>query len=193
MRIPFHQFCTPKKVEPRIEGAAPFAQLTHASSMQVLYKNPSIKVTTKIKWMPPGQLARKVISRSNWKPTYKFPSKKNNQNIHCESKHELNAMVILEDRDEVVSYQAQPAIITYLDEFGETHLHYPDILVTLNNGNKLLIEIKSDNYADCPETVWRTSHLHTELKPLGIQYLLVTESQLLASAPYIKRPLIGVF
>lgn len=189
----FEIFCTkeePKSVWP---GYVSFHQVLQVSNLQPQYKELISGYTTNVEWMPQGERARKVISRSNSIATGKFPSPKNGRSIHCESRHELNAMVILENSDVVTSYHEQPAIITYIDALGVKRKHYPDILANLKNGNRLLLEIKSDQYANDTDTVWRTSHLHDQLKAIGVIYLLVVESQLNMSLPYIQRPLIGNF
>lgn len=193
MRHKFEIFCTPKPPKPVIPGLVSFIQLLQTASLSQQYNEPTSSYSTDVEWFVPGQQSRKVISRSNMKATGKFPSRKNGRSIHCESKHELNAMVILENCEVVSAYHEQPAIITFIDAHGVTRKHYPDILVELLNGNKLVIEIKSDKYSACPETLWRTSHLHEQLKAVGIIYLLILESQLTLSQPFIKSRLIGDF
>lgn len=131
-----------------------------------------------IEWMEDGKRARQVVNRSNMKMTGKNPSVKNRRMMHWESRLELRAMDILEAFPQVVSYHEQPAEIRYLDESGNTRIHYPDLLVVMNGSQRLLLEIKADTSLDDEDLIRRTILLTRELRGLGLHYMVITESQL---------------
>lgn len=85
--------------------------------------------------------AREVISRGSKKFRIKFPSKKLNRGVHCESTLERDFLYRLELSPGVVSYQEQPEKIFY-EHHGQTHAYFPDFEVVLRNGRRLSIEIK---------------------------------------------------
>jgi len=96
--------------------------------------------------------ARRVVSRSRTRPTYKYPSFKAGRMVQCESENELNAYRIVLD--------------------GEEHSHYPDTLVALPNAKELW-EIKPLVEARDPTTIRRTSFLVRDLPRYGYDYRLV--------------------
>lgn len=118
----------------------------------------------------PGQLARKVISRSKQRPTFKYPSWKMGRMIHAESHNELNAFRLLDANPEVKAFQEQPLTIHYILN-GEDHLHYPDILVTVQG--KELWEVKPKKEATSEEIAERTAFLTKHLPDLGYTYRMV--------------------
>lgn len=131
----------------------------------------------KIEFAEPDKRMREVVRRSNYRMTGKCPSSKNGRMMHWESHYELATFRLLEIYHSVKSYAEQPAIIRYNDADGVTHLHYPDILVVLNCGTKLFIEVKPKNAEADLNLAKRTSYLESKLKPLGYHYLLLLPEQ----------------
>lgn len=125
-----------------------------------------------------GNRVRKVVRRSNYRMTGKYPSIKNNRMMQWESEHEKSAFEILEACAFVTSYSEQPAEIRYLDEFKKERLHYPDILVELRSGSRGFLEIKPESHAEEPELLRRTALLSKELHAQGYFYHLVTSHQI---------------
>ncbi len=85
--------------------------------------------------------AREVISRGSKKFRVKFPSKKLNRGVHCESLLERDFLYLLEFSPGVISYKEQPEKIFY-ERHGKTHAYFPDFEVRLRNGKVLYVEIK---------------------------------------------------
>jgi hypothetical protein len=70
-----------------------------------------------------------------------FYSSKLSKLIQYESGLEMNFLIYLENIDEVIFYQEQPAKIFY--EFdGNSSFYYPDCLFVLKNGRAIITEIK---------------------------------------------------
>ena len=126
-----------------------------------------------------GEMSRKVIRRSNYKMTHKFPSAKNSSMVHCESRYEMYACQLLEILSLVIAYRAQPAIFKYSSYAGLEHSHFPDIFIELKNGVKAFIEVKPERSRQEPMLLDRTTLIKRLLKPMGYQYILVFSEQLL--------------
>ena len=154
--------------------------LLSLSAERVQIAQPISQMEISIEFMSEGKLSRSVVKRSNFKSTYKVPSQKHSGAgmVQCESQIEVDAVHELEMNAHVESFQEQPAIIKYFDAHGTKRTHYPDFFVKLINGNLLILEIKSDKDSTDPQIIWRTEHIHRNLKLLGITYLLVSRSQI---------------
>lgn len=125
-----------------------------------------------IQWANVKQIrARRVVSRSNSRPTGKYPSWKMGRMMQWDSKPESNAFRWLDANPEVLSFNEQPCVIHYVLD-GEKHRHFPDILVTTRHGQELW-EIKPKKNADQLEVVQRTEHLTNCLSELGYGYRIV--------------------
>jgi hypothetical protein len=138
----------------------------------------SENVGIEIRFDVDGKRMRKVVRRSNYRMTGKYPSIKMDRMMQWESTHERNAFEILEACAIVTSYRDQPAEIRYLDEFDKERLHYPDILVELSSGSRGFLEIKPESDADDHEVLRRTDLLSKELHAQGYFYCLVTSHQI---------------
>lgn len=147
------------------------------ASTRPMSLSPNYSSEITIEWMQDNERSRRVISRSNLRMTHKYPSRKNNRMIYCESKHEWNTMIVLDACADVISYQEQPAIIRYRDYENNPRIHYPDVLVILRNKHHALLEIKDESEVNDPFVIWRTKHLAKTLKDFGITYLLVSSNQ----------------
>jgi TnsA endonuclease N terminal len=89
---------------------------------------------------------REVITRSGKRIRVKFPSRKLNRMIHCESPLERDAAYHFEYHPLVNSYQEQPSVEYYYDAAGVQHRYYPDFRINFKDGSVLLIEIKPARY-----------------------------------------------
>ena len=70
-----------------------------------------------------------------------FQSNKLNRLVEYESELEYNFLQWLEQIDEILYYQEQPLEIPYNYE-GKNHIYFPDILVILRDGKRIVVEIK---------------------------------------------------
>jgi hypothetical protein len=122
--------------------------------------------------------ARKVVSRSNYRMTGKFPSPKCGRMIHWESRLELQAFQILEVCPWVKCYREQPALIEFTDADGIARKHFPDIFIEMQNGKRGFLEIKPDRVSLDIELHQRTSLLTSGLSAMGYFYFLVQSAQI---------------
>ena len=88
--------------------------------------------------------ARKVITRSSRKTTVKFPSKKLDRMVECESLIERDACFLIEYSPGFKYYQEQPALVMYESQ-NEMKEYYPDFGITFRSGATLHIEVKPDS------------------------------------------------
>lgn len=131
--------------------------------------------------------SRKVVSRSRARPTGKYPSWKMGRMIQWESHNELNAFRLLDANPAVLAYHEQPLTIIFnLD--GETHIHYPDVLVQWRSYRELW-EIKPIKEASHPDCVARSRFLETSLPEQGFAYRIVHAEEL-AKEPRLSNALV---
>lgn len=121
--------------------------------------------------------ARNVISRSRTRGTGMYPSWKMGRMVHWESPNELNAFRLLDADPTIRSFQEQPLAIRF-ELQGETHLHYPDLLIEWRDGRRALWEIKPTRKAMRPQTTARTRYLQAALPSVGFQYRMVLAEEL---------------
>lgn len=86
--------------------------------------------------------ARKAITRSKKTFRKKFPSKKNQCMVHCESILESKAALYFEISPYVKSYVAQPSREIYYDKDYEPKIYFPDFNVVLFDDSELDVEVK---------------------------------------------------
>lgn len=115
--------------------------------------------------------SRKVVSRSRARATGKFPSIKMNRMLQWESINELNAFRLLEVNPAVIKFREQPCELRYMLH-DEARVHYPDILVHLNEGKEFW-EIKASEEAKQRKVVERTKFLSQALPNYGYGYRVV--------------------
>lgn len=115
--------------------------------------------------------ARKVVTRGRERFTGKYPSWKMGRMVQWESPHERNAFVLLDADPRVTRFAEQPLVIDYILN-GESHCHYPDVLVVCGN-SKQLWEIKSKEESLTDDTKIRTALLTHALSRHGYQYKLI--------------------
>lgn len=130
--------------------------------------------------------ARKVISRSNYRMTGKFPSCKCGRMIHWESHLELKAFQMLEVCPWVKCYREQPAVIEFLDMNDIKRKHFPDIYIEMRNGTRGFLEIKPDREMEDSFLMQRTSLLKTGLRAMGYFYFLAQREQI-ESGHFLKN------
>src|SRR5260370_9079261 len=78
--------------------------------------------------------SRRVVTRSRFRPTGKYPSWKMERMLQWESINELNAFRLLDCDPRVTVFTEQPCEIVYFDG-TETRRHYQDIYVEIDDTN----------------------------------------------------------
>jgi len=120
--------------------------------------------------------SRRVVTRSRYRPTGKYPSWKMGRMLQWESINELNAFRLLDCDPRVTAFSDQPCEIVYLDGSEIKH-HYPDVYVEVN-GNQELWEIKPKSEASQSEFIGRTDVLRRGLLQYGFAYRVVLDGEL---------------
>lgn len=147
-----------------------------SSPLEITFQPTNSEIT--IQFAAVGERARKVVRRSNYRMTGKFPSIKNGRMIHWESHYEKMAFQLLEIAPFVVSYREQPAIFKFINLEGTSQKHFPDLMVELINGRKLFVEVKSDRAKGDQNLMERTSLLQDLIQQNGYRYLMVYPDQI---------------
>lgn len=129
-----------------------------------------------IDFAPEGERSRRVVSRSNARPTGKFPSHRMKRMVHWESQHELNAYRLLDAIAGVIAFREQPCVIRYRMA-GVEHRHYPDCLVVTRAG-KALWEIKTKRDAQKSDIAARSGFLADALPAWGYTYSVILAEDL---------------
>ncbi|MEI7612173.1 MAG: TnsA endonuclease N-terminal domain-containing protein [Betaproteobacteria bacterium] len=106
--------------------------------------------------------------------------------LQWESPNELNAFRLLDTNPTVVGFYEQPLVIRFILN-GETHRHYPDILVDFGS-TKELWEIKPASEATKPDVAERTTFLQSQLPQKGFTYRVVIGDDL-AREPRLSNTL----
>jgi len=134
-----------------------------------------------------GELrSRKVVSRSQTRPTGKYPSWKLNRMLQWGTSHQLNAFRLLDATPVVVRFEEQPLVVHYMLA-GIQYDHYPDLKV-LVNGARELWSVKTWAEAAKPETACRTELMIKGLPKFGYHYRMVIAEDL-ATQPRLKNAL----
>jgi len=68
--------------------------------------------------------------------------------IFYRSSYERDALLFLDSKSDVLNVVSEKIYIPYIDEFGKDRTYVPDLLVTLGNGKKVLIEIKPKDFVE---------------------------------------------
>ena len=135
-----------------------------------------------------GERARKIVTRSRFRSTGKFPSHKMRRMIQWESRSELAAFHHLESDPCVQGYWEQPCIVSYSDG-AQIRKHYPDICVHYL-AHKELWEIKPVSQLAEQELVWRTDLLAPGLLDFGFDYRVVFDETLMEQPRYANIQLL---
>jgi hypothetical protein len=120
--------------------------------------------------------SRRVVTRSRFRPTGKYPSWKMERMLQWESINELNAFRLLDCNPKVTVFTEQPCEIVYLDGAEVKH-HYPDIYLEIG-GRRELWEVKSASEASRREVSTRTDLLCRGLQRYGFTYRVILDQEL---------------
>jgi hypothetical protein len=120
--------------------------------------------------------SRRVVTRSRFRPTGKYPSWKMERMLQWESMNELHAFRLLDCDPRVTAFSEQPCEIVYVDG-AETRRHYPDIYVETNSSQELW-EVKAECEASLSEVLTRTQLLTRGLQQYGFTYRIVLDHEL---------------
>ena len=120
--------------------------------------------------------SRRVVTRSRFRPTGKYPSWKMERMLQWESMNELHAFRLLDCDPRVTAFTEQPCEIVYVDG-TETRRHYPDIYVEIDS-NQELWEVKAECEASQSEVSTRTELLTSGLQQYGFTYRVVLDHEL---------------
>lgn len=115
--------------------------------------------------------SRRVVNRYNSIITGKYPGMKAGRMMQWESRHERNAMLLLDTCPSVLAFNEQPCEINYILQ-GQKRRHYPDFLVQ-GYGWKEFWEIKMQKDACSPEVSRRTALMQQYLPQHGFGYRVV--------------------
>ena len=138
----------------------------------------------RIAFSSPEQVrSRRVVTRSRFRPTGKYPSWKMERMLQWESINELNAFRLLDCDPRVKAFTEQPCEIVYFDG-TETRQHYPDIYVEIDSDQELW-EVKAECEAVQSEVSTRTELLTSGLRRYGFTYRVVLDHEL------AKEPRLG--
>lgn len=120
--------------------------------------------------------SRRVVTRSRFRPTGKYPSWKMGRMLQWESMNELHAFRLLDCDPRVTAFTEQPCEIVYVDG-AETKRHYPDIYVETDSSQELW-EVKAECEASLSEVLTRTQLLSRGLQQYGFTYRIVLDHEL---------------
>ena len=123
-----------------------------------------------------GQISRKVVGRSNSRPTGRYPSFRMKRMMQWDSPYELYAFRLLDINYGVLEFHEQPCVIHYCLA-GNIQRHFPDIFIKTNEA-KMLLEVKTEREASRPEVLSRTKFMTQELPAYGYQYSIVLAEDL---------------
>ena len=118
--------------------------------------------------------------RFNNKTGYEF-SKKANRNIRYLSSWELDFIRFIDRSDEVVKILDIPPIEYYNEEKSKISLYFADFNLVLNNGMKVIIEIKPKNLINNKIVVDKRNAAIEYCKNNGFYYITLTELELFDS------------
>lgn len=133
---------------------------------------------------------RKAITRSKQTFRVKFPSRKNNCMIHCESILEADTARYFEISPYVKSYEAQPALEIYYDKEGEPRRYYPDFRVVLNDDSEVDIEAKPAERLNDPIVKTKLEGVFRRYTELGRRFRIFTDQHVRSEPLYSNLQLI---
>jgi hypothetical protein len=141
--------------------------------------SPRAKATGNIRsinFHPERIRSRKVVSRSNARPTGKYPSWKMGRMLQWESVNELNALRLLDCDPKVKFFYEQPCEIEFVQN-GIFRSHFPDLLVECVSGKEMW-EVKTQSDALKVDVSERTDLLKKVLPDWGYTYRLILADDL---------------
>lgn len=124
--------------------------------------------------MPVRKIKKSYISCVGY-----FKSYKNNKQLAFESILERDFFMLLEFKQNVLSYEEQPLKINYQLKASNTR-YTPDVLVTYDDGSKKIFEVKYQSDIDSdPELQYKISVLKEEIaKQMSIPFETFTDTQI---------------
>lgn len=120
---------------------------------------------------------RNVMSRSSRKFRVKFPSKKLNRMVACESLLELDAALHFEFSPGIVSFQEQPAMIHY-EHDGATRRYFPDFELVMRNGEVVYVEVKPKTKLSSPQLASKLTAIGEHYNRKNQRFLVLTDAVL---------------
>lgn len=129
-------------------------------------------VTQKIvdgSWSPPV---------TKFKSSY-FESAKCGKTFYCRSSYERRYLELLESDPDVTSYEVEPIAIPYVFD-GRIRNYIPDVLVTRVSCGQQLVEVKPTALTETVQNVTKADAARVWCKQNGINFLVVSESDLTA-------------
>lgn len=122
-------------------------------------------------------LARKVVTRRGRRFRGYFPSTKLGRMVAWESLLERDAILLLEFSPGVLSYQEQPTLVQYADG-TRIRDYYPDFELSLINGKRVHIEVKTAYQLSKPEIAAKYTAIAEHYARLRHDYRIVTEGEI---------------
>lgn len=118
---------------------------------------------------------RNVITRSRKTMRVKFPSRKNNCMVFCESLLERDVVRWLELSPNVVSYREQPVKVSYYDQLGNHKEYVPDFEVIFDDESQLHIEVKPANKLKNKALQQKYLMIAQRYEELGLNFQIITD------------------
>jgi hypothetical protein len=138
---------------------------------------PSTAKVLRVELVPDGELALKVKSRSNTKPTGGLPSMKSNAIVHWASPAEGMLGNMLECAALVTYFGAQPGTVIYTLDGKEERRHFPDML-SRGERQPIIWEVKTEEDAWRQEIALRTTLMVRDLPLHGFIYRIALAEHL---------------
>lgn len=126
-------------------------------------------------------MSAKIVS-GEWSPPVTkfqgshFESVKCSKTFYCRSSYECKYLEKLETDPDVLSYEVEPLAIPYMFE-GRVRNYIPDVMVT-RAGKQQLVEVKPAVLTDTEQNVQKASAARNWCDQNGIEFLVITESEL---------------
>ncbi len=133
---------------------------------------------------------RKAITRGKQTFRVKFPSRKNDCMVHCETILEADTARFLEISPHVRGYRAQPSVEIYYDQDGEPRRYYPDFRAVLTDDSEVDIEVKPERRLRDPRVKAKISAVIKRYAELGRSFRIFTDREVRAEPLYGNLQLI---
>jgi len=131
----------------------------------------------RIDLMPEGEMARRIVKRSNSNPTGAVSSLRGDQQTDGESSHETNFMKLSDVQVGIGKFRSQPAII-HFELNGKRSIHFPDYFQTASQ--QVFWEVKTVKEIRMQDIHARTALMQRDLPKFGFQYRIALDEDLLA-------------
>jgi hypothetical protein len=105
-------------------------------------------------------------------------SKKLGKKINCRSSYEKDVIEdIFENDDSVISFEYEPCVISYKFD-GKTRKYFPDFLVDLDSGNKMLVEVKPECFVSDSINIAKFEAAINYCKDNNLKFKILTEKEI---------------